>query len=121
MHQHARRSTGALGDRILIAMGSLVRDVLVGLYYAGIALFLTFAWRSLKGSTARRSRDIMAWGVACGGLVAAVAFGGRVASAVPDVPVSILALLLGQWFFVGFTLGTGTEMIYRKALRKSPQ
>jgi hypothetical protein len=102
-------------------MGSLVRDVLVGLFYAGVALFATFAWRSLKGANAQRSRVIMAWGGACGGLVAAVAFGGRVASGVPGVPASILALLLSQWFFVGFTLGTGTEMIYRRTLRKGPK
>jgi hypothetical protein len=102
-------------------MGNLLRDVLVGLYYAGIALFVAFAWRSLKGATARRSRVIMVWGAACGGVATVVAFGGRVALAVPGVPAPILALLLSQWFFVGFALGTGTEMIFRRTLRKGLQ
>jgi hypothetical protein len=102
-------------------MASLARDVLVGLYFAGVALFLTFAWRSLKGTNARHSRVIMVWGGVSGGLVAAVIFGGRVALAAPSVPASILALLLSQWFFVGFTLGAGTEMIFRRTLRKGLQ
>jgi hypothetical protein len=102
-------------------MGNLVRDTLAGLYYAGVALFVTCAWRSLKGTTKRQSRVTLAWGGVCGGLVAALVLFGRVALTIPSVPTTVLALLLGQWFFAGFTLGAAAEMIYRRTPRKALQ